>query len=200
MPIKPWKRAQTIGTREHLIETASRLIGKSGYAGTALEEVVREAGLTRGAVYHHFKDKRALFEAVIDRALRELVFALEKRAVKWAARSGGERPAEALWLFVEELSDPATHRIVSLDGPAVLGYERWSELLGERLLEPIQLVIEASGGAPEREPELVAPLARLLFGAIQEASLHTAREARDAPRIELALRLLVERLLAPAPR
>ncbi len=200
MPIKPWKRAQTIGTREHLIETAARLIGKSGYAGTTLEEVVREAGLTRGAVYHHFKDKRALFEAVIDRALRELVFALEKRAVKWAARSGGERPAEALWLFVEELSDPATHRIVSLDGPAVLGYERWSELLGERLLEPIQLVIEASGGAPEREPELVAPLARLLFGAIQEASLHTAPEDRDAPRIERALRLLVERLLAPAPR
>ena len=90
MPIKPWKRAQTIGTREHLIETAARLIGKSGYAGTALEEVVREAGLTRGAVYHHFKDKRALFEAVIDRALRERVFALEKRAVKWTARSGGE--------------------------------------------------------------------------------------------------------------
>ena len=114
MPIKPWKRAQTIGTREHLIETAARLIGKSGYAGTTLEEVVREAGLTRGAVYHHFKDKRALFEAVIDRALRELVFALEKRAVKWAARSGGERPAEALsgdsglrlraWAFVYGLS------------------------------------------------------------------------------------------------
>ena len=188
MSVKPWKRAQTIGTREHLIETAARLMGRGGYAGTPLEQVVREAGLTRGAVSHHFKDKRTLFEAVMDRALRDLVFAVEKRAVKQAARAGRERPADTLWLFVEELRDPATHQIVSLDGPAVLGHERWSELLGEQLVEPIQRLVETGNV----EPELVPSLARLLFAAIQEASLQDARESRDSAEIERSLRLLFD--------
>jgi len=191
MPVKPWKRAQTIGTREHLIETAARLIGKRGYAGTPLEQVVGEAGLTRGAVYHHFKDKRALFAAVMDRALRELVFAVEKRAVKLAAATGRERPADTLWLLVEELRDPATRRIVSVEGPAVLGHERWSELLGQKLIEPISRVLET--GNVDRD--LVPALARLLFAAIQEASLEDARESGDPAAIERALRLLIERLL-----
>jgi AcrR family transcriptional regulator len=82
--------------------------------------VVREAGLSRGAVYHHFEDKRALFEAVIERALRDLVFAVEKRTVELLAQTGAERPADAARLFVEELSRPAIHRIVALDGPAIL--------------------------------------------------------------------------------
>ena len=191
MPVKPWKRAQILGTREHLIETAARLIGTGGYASTPLEVVVREAGLTRGAVYHHFKDKRTLFEAVMDRALRDLVFKVEKRAVKRAARTGRELPADTLWLFVEELRDSAMHRIVSLDGPAVLGHERWSELLGEQLLEPIQRLVETGNV----DPELVPSLARLLFAAIQEASLQDARETDGAAEIERALRLLVDRLL-----
>jgi AcrR family transcriptional regulator len=133
MPVKPWRRAQVIGTREHLIETAARLFGRRGYVG-----VVREAGLSRGAVYHHFEDKRALFEAVIERALRDLVFAVEKRTVKLLAQTGTERPADAARLFAEELSRPAIHRIVALDGPAVLGPERFSTLLGDQLQEPLE--------------------------------------------------------------
>jgi AcrR family transcriptional regulator len=195
MPVKPWRRAQVIGTREHLIETAARLFGRRGYVGTPLEDVVREAGLSRGAVYHHFEDKRALFEAVIERALRDLVFAVEKRTVKLLAQTGTERPADAARLFAEELSRPAIHRIVALDGPAVLGPERFSTLLGDQLQEPLERVVEAGVRTGKIEPDLVPALARLLFGAILEASQHRARQAHDAKAIERGLEVLVERLL-----
>ena len=195
MSVKPWRRAQVIGTREHLIETAARLFGRRGYADTPLEDVVREAGLTRGAVYHHFEDKRALFEAVIERALRDLVFAVEKRTVKLLARTGSERPTDAVRLFVEELSQPRIHRIVALDGPAVLGHERFSALLAGQLQEPLERVVEAGMRAGHFERDQVPALARLLFGAILEASQHRAREASDAEAIEHALEVLVERLL-----
>jgi AcrR family transcriptional regulator len=196
MPVKPWRRAQVIGTREHLIETAARLFGRRGYAGTPLEDVVREAGLSRGAVYHHFEDKRALFEAVIERALRDLVFAVEKRTVKLLAQTGTERPADAARLFAEELSRHTIHRrSVALDGPAVLGPERFSRLLGDPLQEPLERVVEIGVHTGRIEPELVPALARLLFGAILEASQHRARQAHDAKAIERGLEVLVERLL-----
>jgi AcrR family transcriptional regulator len=195
MPVKPWRRAQVIGTREHLIETAARLFGRRGYVGTPLEDVVREAGLSRGAVYHHFEDKRALFEAVIERALRDLVFAVEKRTVELLAQTGAERPADAARLFVEELSRPAIHRIVAFDGPAILGPERFGRLLGDPLQEPLERVVETGVRTGRIEPELVPALARLLFGAILEASQHRARQAHDAKAIERGLEVLVERLL-----
>ncbi len=91
MPVKSWKRDQVIGTREHLIETALQMFGERGYAATPLEEVVARAGLSRGALYHHFKDKRALFEAVFDRRLWDLVNEVDRRTVKRAARRGVER-------------------------------------------------------------------------------------------------------------
>jgi AcrR family transcriptional regulator len=157
--------------------------------------VVREAGLSRGAVYHHFEDKRALFEAVIERALRDLVFAVEKRTVELLAQTGAERPADAARLFVEELSRPAIHRIVAFDGPAILGRERFGRLLGDPLQEPLERVVETGVRTGRIEPELVPALARLLFGAILEASQHRARQAHDAKAIERGLEVLVERLL-----
>jgi AcrR family transcriptional regulator len=163
--------------------------------GTPLEDVVREAGLSRGAVYHHFEDKLALFEAVIERALRDLLFAVEKRTVELLAQTGAERPADAARLFVEELSRPAIHRIVALDGPAILGPERFGRLLGDPLQEPLERVVEIGVHTGRIEPELVPALARLLFGAILEASQHRARQAHDAKAIERGLEVLVERLL-----
>ena len=196
MPVKSWKREQVIGTRDHLIETAAALFGERGYAGTPLEEVVARAGLTRGAVYHHFKDKRALFEAVVDRVLWDLVNAVEKRTVKRALERGGHPELDAIELFVEELARPANQRVLAVDGPAVLGHGRWSERMGARLLAPLERVLERGVEAGEIEPELVPGLSRLLLGALAEAAL-AGRTRRDVKR---ALRWLLERLLgASAP-
>ena len=136
MSVKSWKRDQVLGTRAWLIETALGLFGRQGYARTPLEQVVAEAGLTRGAVYHHFKDKRALFEAVVDRRLLDVVNDVERRTLKRAMTRGHERELDAIELFVDALRDATTRRLISLDGPAVLGRGRWSALMLERLLSP----------------------------------------------------------------
>ncbi len=195
MAVKSWKRAQVIGTREHLVETAARLFGARGYAATPLEELVGEAGLTRGAVYHHFKDKQALFEAVVDRVLQDLVIAVEKRAMKRAARGGGAPEPAALDGFVEELAEPRVQRILSIDGPAVLGEAHWSQLMRARLLEPIERVLERGVQAGTLDPERVPALARLLLGALREAALAMGSGGDDAAELRSALRLLLERVL-----
>ena len=188
MPVKSWKRSQVIGTRDHLVETAARLFAKQGYGDTSLVQVVAEAGLTRGAVYHHFADKRDLFRAVLDWVLRELVYGVEKRAVKRAAATGGEDAGETLRLLVEELASPAAQRIVSIDGPAALGEAEWRGLLEAQLLAPIRRVLQPAVEAGRIDAALVPALARLLFGAVRET------DASD-PAQEQALRLLVQRLV-----
>jgi AcrR family transcriptional regulator len=200
MAVKSWRRAQVLGTRDRLIETAAKLFGERGYAATPLEEVVAAAGLTRGAVYHHFEDKRALFEAVVDRRLWDLVNEVEKRAVKRAAERGGEREADVIELFVHALGLAATHRILLVDGPAALGRERWSELMEARLLPPIRRVVDLAMERGAIDPGLAGEVSHLVFGAVQQAALRIGLAqgsgARDA---DDALRWLVERLLGARP-
>ncbi len=197
MPVKSWKRDQVLGTRAWLIETALGLFGRQGYARTPLEQVVAEAGLTRGAVYHHFKDKRALFEAVVDRRLLDVVNDVERRTLKRAMTRGHERELDAIELFVDALRDATTRRLISLDGPAVLGRGRWSALMLERLLSPVRRAVDAAVERGVVAPELANGATQLVFGAVQEAALASGR---GLPKEELdrALRWLLEGLLSPA--
>jgi AcrR family transcriptional regulator len=205
MPVKSWKREQVIGTRDHLIETAGKLFGERGYAGTPLEEVVARAGLTRGAVYHHFKDKRSLFEAVVDRVLLDLVNDVERRTVRQAVARGEEREADAIEFFVEALCDGPTHRILSVEGPSVIGRERWSQLMGERLLDPVRRVVEQGVAVGNLDASLVPGVTHLLFGAVQEAALQIGQcradtpesETTTKPEIDAALGWLLGRILEP---
>ena len=184
MSVKSWKREQVLGTRLHLIETATTLFGERGFAATPLEEVVARAGLTRGAVYHHFKDKRALFEDVLDERLLAVVNDVERRTVKRAAKRGFEREGDVIEFFVEALREPRTHQIVSVDGPSVLGRDRWSDLLGARLLDPLRRIVE-TGAARQRLPaRLVPAITHLLFGAVQEAALLSERGRRRSATSE----------------
>jgi AcrR family transcriptional regulator len=195
-----WLDDRVAQTRQELIERARDLFAERGYGATPLEEVVRRAGMTRGALYHHFDDKRALFEAVVDRVLRDTVDRVEFRAVKRAAQRGRERDADALELFLEELSEPAVHRVLCVDGPAALGRERWSALLGERLQEPVRRLVE---GAVERgavDATMADAVTPLLFGAVQEAALLVGQRRRGRPgparrEVEGALAWMLERLL-----
>ena len=200
MPVKSWKRDQVIGTREHLIETALQMFGERGYAATPLEEVVARAGLSRGALYHHFKDKRALFEAVVDRRLWDLVNEVDRRTVKRAARRGVERESDTIEHFIEELGDATTHRVLLVDGPAALGRERWSDLMEARLLDPIRRVVELAAERGALEPALVPGLTHLLFGSVQEAALLIGQQDAKLSRVELdrAVSFVLERLLGPA--
>jgi len=178
--------------------TASRpLFATKGYAGVGTDEVARAAGVTRGALYHQFAGKEALFAEVFEQVEREIT---ERIAADVLA--GGGDPAGVLhdgidaWLAA--CAEPEVHRIVLIDAPAALGWERWREI-GERygvgLVESaIQSLVDA-GALPDQP---VRPLAHVLVGALEEAALYAARaEDREAATAEVrvALVALVDGLL-----
>src|SRR3954465_3492322 len=124
MNVKRSKHAErSDATRAALIAAARRLFAQRGYAGVGTEEIVRAAGVTRGALYHQFADKRELFAAVFEETEAELIAEAARRA------PDAKGPVEALrsgflgWL--DACSEPGTQRIVLVDAPAVLGWEEW---------------------------------------------------------------------------
>src|SRR3954470_24740324 len=115
-------------TRGALIEAARPLFAVRGYAGVGTEQIVRAAGVTRGALYHHFEGKEGLLAAVYEQIEADLA----ERIVARAGAVGDDGPLAELAAGVDVLldaaRDPEVHRIVLLDAPAVLGWERWREI------------------------------------------------------------------------
>jgi AcrR family transcriptional regulator len=123
-PVKSRREMYSEATRAALLEEATALFARRGYAGTSLEDVASASHVTRGAVYHHFASKQALFEAVLD--------AQEERATaEVMAAATAEDPWDAAMLaldaFLDQCCDPTYGRLVWLEGPAALGWHRWRE-------------------------------------------------------------------------
>jgi len=161
-------------TREALIAAARPLFAEHGFADVALETIVRAAGVTRGALYHHFADKTELFAAVFERVEAEV-----------AARMGEELtaanqtdPIEIMRLganfWLDACSEPEVQRITLVDAPAVLGWTRWTEI-GNRY--NTGLVRELLANAIETgriPPQPVEATALTLLGAMREATFFVA--------------------------
>jgi AcrR family transcriptional regulator len=187
------KADQAEATRAALLEAARELFAQHGYAGVATEEIVRSAGVTRGALYHHFAGKLQLFEAVYELVEQSLV-----ERIASSAMSGAGDPLAALragaQAFLDACEDPAVQRIALLDAPSVLGWERWREIglrYGFGLVRgTVQAAMDA--GLIERQP--VDPLAHLLLGAIDEGAMLIAR-AHDGGATRAQVGDAVERLL-----
>lgn len=185
-------------TRAQLIGTATELFAARGYAGVGTEDVVRGAGLTRGALYHHFADKRELFAAVHERQERELVAAIGMRMTE-AAETGAAEPVELLAIgmraFLDACLQPAVLRITLQDAPTVLGWARWREV-SERYglgltITALQAAVDA--GALRRQP--VRPIAHLLLAALAEAAQLIAH-APDPPTARAEIEPALLSLLA----
>lgn len=113
-------------TRARLIAVARSMFGELGYAGTATEAVLQEAGLARGALYHHFADKAALFEAVCQVVCEDIVPAVDEAAA--ARRDPLDALVQGSIRWIEKTSEPEARRILMIDAPTVLGWERWQAL------------------------------------------------------------------------
>jgi len=165
-------------TRDALVAAARKLFGARGYAAVGTEEVVRAAGVTRGALYHQFPDgKRELFEAVyeaveVDLTKRVVEASLDASDPLGGMRIGGET-------FLDAALEPEVQRIVLLDGPAVLGWERRREIASKHSLDHAEAVLEAVVGeaiaAGQFKQQPVKPLAHLLMGALDEGAMLVAR-------------------------
>lgn len=189
--------ARSASTRAKLIRAARTLFARKGYAGVGTEEIVRRAGVTRGALYHQFPSKEDLFLAVY-----ELV---EQDLTKSVAEPLGEvaSPFAAMRLgiraFLEACRTPEVQRIVLIDGPAVLGWERWREVAERNGLGLMEAVIRAAIEAEEIAPLAVEPLAHLLMGALDEAALLVVREPDATDTVAATLERLIDGLRVAPP-
>jgi AcrR family transcriptional regulator len=186
---RPARRTQaerSQATRDALIEAARLLFAERGYAGVGTEEIVRAAGVTRGALYHHFDGKRELFAALYERIEVELA----QRIATGALERGAAEPLEAMRagaeIFLRACTEPDVQRIVLLDGPSVLGWDRWREIAAEHGLGLIEATLQAAIDAGAIAEQPVRPLAHVLMGALDEAAMLVARAADpDLMRVEV---------------
>jgi AcrR family transcriptional regulator len=173
---------RTEATRAALIAAARPLFAQRGFAGVGTEEIARAAGVTRGALYHHFEGKRELFEAVYERIEIELAERIAAGALQANATSPLAAMKAGAEMFLLASTEPETQQIVLLDGPSVLGWDRWREIAAEHGLGLIEATLQAAVEAGEIDSQPVRPLAHVLMGALDEAAMLVAR-AEDAERM-----------------
>jgi AcrR family transcriptional regulator len=175
------------------------LFGRRGYDATSIEAVFDLAEVTRGGLYHHFDSKKALFDAVLDQVVADV-------STTVAAAARGLDPVAALragctaWL--RAAMDPAVQRIVLLDPPSVVGWNRWREIDELRTLGGLRLNLQriaATGRIPIDQVDL---LAHVILASVSEIAMHIARADNQADALTAGLStldLLVDRLLGPPP-
>jgi len=180
-------------TRRQLITAARRLFGARGYAAVGTEEIVRTAGVTRGALYHQFRDKADLFAAVAEEVEAEIAEQIVAGAAEAAADPVGTLRAGAR-LFLHACAEPEVERIILLDAPAVLGWEAWRDLAGRYGLGLIQLALQSAMDSGAIVPQPVIPLAHVLVGALDECALYVAR-AGDPAAAREECATIIDRIL-----
>jgi AcrR family transcriptional regulator len=166
-------------TRARLIAIATRMFADRGYEDTSIEAVLREAGVSRGSLYHHFPSKEALFEAVAE----DVETSVGAQTV--AAADGITEPVAALragfLAWIRLAGDPVVRRILLIDAPSVLGWERWRAMEERHALGLIRLVLQAVAEEGRLRPELVGTLAHVLLASVNEVALLVARsDAKEA--------------------
>ncbi|MBF6620048.1 MAG: TetR/AcrR family transcriptional regulator [Patulibacter sp.] len=173
-------------TRRKLIAAARELFAARGYADVGTTEIVRAAGVTRGALYHQFADKAELLAAVVDEIDAELTQQLASGAVA----SGAQDPVELLLAsaeaFLRTVTRQEVHRVVLVDALPVLGWERWREIGLRHGLGLIEQLLRQGmdDGVLRRVP--LRPLAHMLLAAIDEAALYVvAADDPDVARREM---------------
>lgn len=184
--------ARSASTRAKLVRAARTLFARHGYAAVGTEQIVRRAGVTRGALYHHFAGKEELFLAVYEQVEHDLTAQLVSLVSEAAS------PLEALRIgirtFLDACRTPEMQRIVLVDGPAVLGWERWREIAQQNGLGLTEGVLNAAVEAGEIVPIAVTPLAHMLGGALDEAALLVVNDPDQTDTVAATLERLLDGL------
>jgi AcrR family transcriptional regulator len=165
-------------TRAALLRAARELFAERGYGAVGTEQIVARAGVTRGALYHHFRDKQDLFRAVFEQTEAELVESIGARV------DGVADPMELLHTgvraFLDACGDPVMMRIGLRDAPGVLGWEEWREIGARYGLGLIEALLAAGIESGEIRPQPLRPLSHALLGALDEVAMLVARSPDPA--------------------
>ncbi len=166
----------TESTRKALVDSALDLFTKRGYSATSLDAIVKRARVTKGALYHHFSGKQALFEAAFDvvetAAITKLATVVDGDGTAW------ERAMAGIKAYVGVCLEPTYQRIVIHEAPVVMGWERWREAEEHFSYGLVRATVESLVEAGEIEPLPVEVTARILFGALS-AGGETIASAAD---------------------
>jgi AcrR family transcriptional regulator len=196
VPVKPLRVRQAEATRSLLIDVARRSFTENGYAATSIDDIIREAGVARGALYHHFPGKEALFRAVYETVEGEVVARVMQAAASQA--SPWEAVRAGLSAFLDACLEPSFRRIVVLESVSVLQ----SKVL-EVGIDPVELpmlrtVLAPLLGTTTFEGIALDALTYVALGGLYGASLYIARasDPRDARAdVDVVLDTLVSGLL-----
>jgi AcrR family transcriptional regulator len=182
-------------TRAALLEAATRRFATLGFAGTALEDVASDIQATRGAVYHHFPSKKALFEAVFEQ--------LEISAVERSQEAGDlgtdawQSALLALDMFLEICTDPVYGRVVWLEAPIALGWARWEELENKFAYGLIEQHVRALIEGGHVDPTPLETTTKIVYAMLGAAGLALGRaEPAEKPQLKDEFRGVIGRLLA----
>jgi AcrR family transcriptional regulator len=190
--VTPTKAEQADATRTALSAAARQLFTERGYAATSTTEIVERAGVTRGALYHHFAAKDDLFRAVFEQLEGEVTKLVAEEAL--TISDPLEQLRRGTRAYLDACIDPAVQRVVLLDGPSVLGWETWQEIEQRYGYGLVVAGVDAAIGAGLISAQPVEPLAHVLFGALTEAGMVVARA--DEPRTARAdMEAAMDRLL-----
>lgn len=188
MSTKNAKVAQGEATLRHLIQTARDMFSRDGYGNVSTTEIVKVAGVTRGALYHHFDSKDALFRAVLEDVQADIgaqiMQAADAEADDWQKLLKG---CEA---FFRASLDPAFQQVVMLDAPGVLGREVWREIDDEATTQLLLEQLDDLAAQGIIQVESTRILAHMLAGAMNEAVLFIAGEASQEEALGAVMRTL----------
>jgi AcrR family transcriptional regulator len=174
----PQRRTQaqrTAATRARLLKAGRKLFADKGFANVSTEEIVAVAGVTRGALYHQFDNKTELFAAVDEEVERDLVAGLVEQIALASPPDAVAAMRVGARLFFELCAGPEVRRIMLIDAPAVLGWERWRAVgmqYGLGVIEAMLTQAVADGAIPDQPTR---PSAHVLLGALDEAALYISR-------------------------
>jgi AcrR family transcriptional regulator len=195
----PGKRAaQGRATRGQLIEVATRLFAEYGYEGTSIEAVLSATGVSRGALYHHFAGKEALFEAVVSAVSAQVMVELTQVISGCADPVDALRTAALAWISLA--ADPVIQRVMLVDAPSVLGWDRWRAMDDGRTLGALRALLQAVSDTGRLPAELVAPFSHMILAALDEIVMVVARAPDSTAAVaegRMAVEELLRRLLRP---
>lgn len=166
--------AEAEKTRKLIVATARNLFAELGFAGATTSRIAKSAGLTEGAFFHHFKDKKALFAEVVRNLQLEFAHAVVIRG------RGGDNFLERFLIgaraSIELSQSPEYLRLVLIEAPTVLGGENWREIDAATSLSVIEPALVAITGREHVEPTALRPMALLVLGLLNETAFALARQ------------------------
>jgi AcrR family transcriptional regulator len=177
---------------------ATSLFAGHGYEGTSIEAVLAAAGVSRGALYHHFAGKEALFTAVLE-AVSDRITAEVTEAIRDCTD-----PVDALHTgalaFIDLAGDPVVQRVMLVDAPSVLGWEQWRAMDDGRTVRAMRAMLQAVSDSGRLPQEFVDPFSHMILAALDEAAMVVARAPDSRAAVaegQQAVEAFLDRLLRP---